>query len=393
MTYSIIGEVSELSDKPGYKAVYFTLSDQSSALPCVIWRNVYDRQGLELRQGMLVEVSGRFTLYAAKGRMNFDVRTIKPVGEGELRVRVAALARKLAAEGLMSAERKRPIPRLPERIGLVTSPRGKAVHDVLRTLKRRWPLAELLLAGVAVEGERAAQYMIEGLQAVIAAAPEVILLVRGGGSYEDLMPFNDEQLARFVAASPIPIVSGIGHEPDTSIVDMVADFRASTPTAAAERVSPDSAELLAWLADCSKRIDSDLGNFYQHLAERLDRQAAHPLFTEPGYLLRNRWLTLEHSQQRLQLVADGLTGPFAADMSRLAAQLAALSPVNVLARGYALASDPTGHLIRQTSDTRVGAELAIRLIDGSLTTTVTAIIPQTPLQHDASRKDSPDGNQ
>jgi exodeoxyribonuclease VII large subunit len=372
---SIVGEVSELSDRPSYKAVYFTISDESSALPCVVWRNVYSRQGIELRQGMLVEVSGRFTLYAAKGRMNFDVRSIKPVGEGALRMRVAALAERLKAEGLMADSRKQPIPRMPERIGLVTSPHGKAVHDVLRTLLRRWPVAEVLLAGVQVEGEAAVEQMLQGLRAVQAAGPDVILLVRGGGSYEDLMPFNDERLARAVFASPIPVVTGIGHEPDNSIVDMVSDHRASTPTAAAERVSPDRAELAAWLADAAGSIDARLLSYFSRLDEAIARQAAHPLMHDPSHLLRGRWLALEHAQQRLGLAADGLARPYQADIGRLAAQLEALSPLSVLARGYALVTGPAGRLLRSVSDAALGDEVEIRLADGLLKAEVSAASP------------------
>ena len=151
----LVGEVSELSAKAGYKAVYFTVKDRSAALPCMMWNNRYQASGVELRVGALVELTGRFTLYAAKGRMNFDVFGVALAGEGRLRMQVAELARRLEAEGLMAPERKRALPRYPRAIGLVTSPRGAAVHDVLRTLRRRYPMARVLLAGVPVEGAQA----------------------------------------------------------------------------------------------------------------------------------------------------------------------------------------------------------------------------------------------
>ncbi|MCL2632138.1 MAG: exodeoxyribonuclease VII large subunit [Coriobacteriia bacterium] len=373
VTLTIVGEVSELSDNPRYSAVYFTLSDQSSALPCVMWRNTYSRQEVELRRGMLVQATGRFTLYAAKGRMNFDVRSLKPVGEGELRMRVAALARKLEAEGLMAEGRKQPVPRMPERIGLVTSPSGKAVHDVLRTLRRRWPLAEVLFAGVTVEGETAAEQMMSGLSAVQAAGAEVILLVRGGGSYEDLMPFNDERLARHVAACPTPIVTGIGHEPDNSIVDMVADFRASTPTAAAERVSPNAAELATWLEGSVKRLDADLRNQVTQMQRRIAGLAAHPLFTDDAYMLRNRWLNLEHTKQRLIYAGESLLAPYNTELATFAAQLEAFSPLGVLSRGYALTTDTSGKLIRSVAGAEVGQQIEVRLSDGKLTAEISEI--------------------
>ncbi|MCL2882959.1 MAG: exodeoxyribonuclease VII large subunit [Coriobacteriia bacterium] len=362
----ISGEVSELSDRPGYKAVYFTISDQSSALSCLIWKNVYDRLGVELKIGMQVEVGGRFTLYAAKGRMNFEVKTIKLSGEGELRVKVAQLARRLEAEGLMAPGRKRAVPRFCERIGLVTSPRGKAVHDVLRTLRRRWPLAKIELAGVAVEGNGAAEQMAQALACLEEAGCPVILLVRGGGSYEDLMPFNDERLARAIAASPAVIVTGIGHEPDTSIADLVADYRASTPTAAAERVSPEALDLKAALERESGHVAALLQQGVSQKRQQLLRISAHPLFGDPQYLLGSRMLALEHAQARLRLRSRELLRPLAQQLAREAGRLEALSPLSTLARGYALPFDGQRRLLRSVQAVAEDDRLSLLLADGSL---------------------------
>ncbi|HSK47955.1 MAG TPA: exodeoxyribonuclease VII large subunit, partial [Coriobacteriia bacterium] len=167
----VIGEVSEFNDKPGYKAAYFTVCDRSAAMSCLMWRDVYEASGVPLRCGMQVELTGYFSAYAAKGRMQFVVRRLEPAGEGRLRMQVAEIARRLELEGLMLPERKRSLPRYPERIAVVTSPRGKAVHDVIRTLRRRYPLAEVLVAGVAVEGELAPSAIIDGLHAAAAAKP------------------------------------------------------------------------------------------------------------------------------------------------------------------------------------------------------------------------------
>ena len=226
--FRITGEVSELSDKPGYKAVYFTIKDNDATLSCLMWKNRYAQAGVPLRIGAKVVVTGKFTIFAPKGRMNFEVSSLSLAGDGDLRAQVAALAEKLRQEGLMDTARKRPLVIYPQRIGLVTSPRGAAVHDVLRTLRRRFPAAKILLAGVPVEGKQASLNMIEALHTVVAAGAEEVLVVRGGGSFEDLMPFNDEALARAIAQCPVPVITGIGHEPDTSIADMVADYRAST---------------------------------------------------------------------------------------------------------------------------------------------------------------------
>lgn len=407
----VIGEVSELSDKPGYKAVYFTLHDEGAAMPCLMWRNIFDRAGIELRVGLLVEVTGSFTAYVPKGRMNFSVRTLRLAGEGNLRLRVAALARKLEAEGLMSPARKRAIPGLPSRVAVVTSPRGKAVHDCLRTLRRRFPLAEVLVCGVAVEGATAPQELCEGLRVAVSSGAEVILLVRGGGSYEDLMPFNDEGLARMVAACPVPVVTGIGHEPDNTIADMVADLRCSTPTAAAEAVTPSREGMGEVLAGFSERLGSALSRTVERGQARLSRLEAHPLLRDPNALLSEHFLrtdlaagrlaraipdALVRDAERMQFLQDALvrsSGRVLADAARsrqdlharlvrspsvvlprherqlalAASRLNDLSPLGVLARGYALTFDETGeHVIDTVSKVDPGDHLSVRLHDGEV---------------------------
>lgn len=299
VTVRLVGEVSEVSNKPGYKAVYFTVKDEGAALPCMMWNNRYRSAGVQLAVGALVELTGRFTLYAPKGRMNFDVFSLSLAGEGNLRLQVANLARKLQAEGLMDAARKRALPAYPETIGLVTSPRGAAVHDVLRTLRRRYPLARVLVAGVPVEGKGAAAGIAEGIECVCRAGAEVVLVVRGGGSFEDLMPFNDEGLARAIAACPVPVVTGIGHEPDTSIADMVADVRASTPTAAAEEASPAQADIQAQLTSRAQAMRSRLTHRISRSQERLAALSERPIFADGAYLFATEAQTLDMQAERL----------------------------------------------------------------------------------------------
>ena len=246
VTVRLVGEVSEVSNKPGYKAVYFTVKDKSAALPCMMWNNRYQAAGVSLSVGMLVELTGRFTLYAPKGRMNFDVFSVALAGEGNLRLQVANLASKLQAEGLMDAARKRALPQLPASIGLVTSPRGAAVHDVLRTLRRRFPLARVLVAGVPVEGAGAPAGIVEGMRSVCAVGAEWCWWCAAAARSRTSCPSTTRRSHARSRRARSPVVTGIGHEPDTSIADMVADVRASTPTAAAEAVSP-SRESLAHL--------------------------------------------------------------------------------------------------------------------------------------------------
>lgn len=318
----IIGEVSELTDKSGYKAVYFSLKDKSSTMKCLIWKNVYEQMGVRLYLGALVEVTGRFSLNPKKGSMSFNVTGIELAGEGYLRMQVANLAKKLQAEGLMNPARKRRMPHLPERIGLVTSPRGAAVHDVLRTLRRRYPLGRVMLAGVPVEGAQAVENIIGGIRVVVEAGAEVVLVVRGGGQYEDFMPFNDERLARVIASCPVPVVTGIGHEPDNTIADMVADVRQSTPTGAAEHVAPDTASLRlhldSMLSSMTGNIHVDLSRRRQRIASvgsvmagglrarltssrlRLERIALTPLFAEPQRLFEDEAESLDALTDRLR---------------------------------------------------------------------------------------------
>ena len=392
VTVTLVGEVSEVSVKPGYKAAYFTVKDRSSSLPCMMWNNRYKASGVALQVGQLVQLTGRFTMYTAKGRMNFDVFSVSLAGEGNLRLQVANLAKKLQAEGLTDRARKRPLPQFPSKIGVVTSPRGAAVHDVLRTLRRRYPLAEVFVAGVPVEGPNAARNIVDGIKCVYDAGVEVILVVRGGGSFEDLMPFNDERLARTIAACPTPIVTGIGHEPDTSIADMVSDFRASTPTAAAEAASPSREELESILSSGAQSMCSALSRRLSREAAWVDSVSSRPLFTDdrlaraiPVGIGRDA-SALSRAQARLagvlplmmasksssvdklalRLRQDGasITNQFENDLSLKAARLDDLSPLRTLARGYAIARDSEGAVVKSVKDVNASQSLDVMVSDG-----------------------------
>jgi exodeoxyribonuclease VII large subunit len=383
----VVGEVSEFTDRSGYKAIYFTLCDGSSVMPCLIWRDQYAASGVVMRNGMLVEVSGALTVYPPKGRMQFQVRILEAAGEGDLRLKVAALARLLEGEGLMRPERRRPLPEFPDRIALVTSPRGKAVHDVIRTLRRRYPVAELLIAGVPVEGADAVGSIVAGLDAAGRSGADVVILARGGGSYEDLMPFNEEGVARAVAACPVPVVTGIGHEPDTSIADMVADLRASTPTAAAEAVAPSGDEVAARLASLKRLV----GRGLLHAARNAERRVAiishHAVFRDPRALtatlaqrvdaaaaglpraiperLRRDGDATRLLERRL-LAGGGRTLERAGEaVARGAARLADLSPLGILARGYAVCYGPDGRrVVRSAKELTPGDRVRVRLHEG-----------------------------
>ena len=391
----VVGEVSEFNDKPGYKAAYFTVSDGGASMPCMMWRDQYLASGVTLRCGMLVEMSGAFSAYVPKGRMQFSVRTLTLAGEGNLRLQVAALARKLEAEGLMRAERKRALPRYPERIAVVTSPRGKAIHDVLRTLKRRYPLAELLVAGVPVEGDSAPAAIVDGLRQVARCSPDVVLLVRGGGSYEDLMPFNAEEVARAVAACPIPVVTGIGHEPDTSIADMVADLRASTPTAAAEAVAPSIDELAAVVMREWRALGRALEHHVRAAAHQVARLAERSVLRDPHAILGvaaqaldiaglrlSRALPerlerdaerLAYARDRLRRMGPRLTERVATRVGTAAARLDDLSPLKILGRGYAVCYAADGRtVLKSVAPVQTNDTVRVRVSDGTIVANVTS---------------------
>lgn len=406
----VVGEVSECTSKPGYKAVYFSLKDAAAVMPCLMWRDAYDASGVTLRDGQLVEVAGYFTTYAAKGRLQFQVREVALAGEGVLRMKVAALARALEAEGLMREDRKRALPPFPSRIAVVTSPRGKAVHDIVRTLRRRYPVAELLIAGVQVEGEAAPAEIVRGLLAAGACGADVVILGRGGGSYEDLMPFNDEAVARAIASCPVPVVTGIGHEPDTSIADMVADLRASTPTAAAEAVAPNVGEIRARLDSQRRLLGRALSHMVAASTHRVRLLAQRPIFCDPTVLIAGRLqavdmlaetlnralpaliqrqeriveqsarslgrlgphvldthsLRLERAQDRLGAAGRDVLEGAEREIAVAAARLHDLSPLAILARGYAVCYEEGGAVLRSADGVREGDRVRVRLNAGQL---------------------------
>jgi len=391
----IVGEVSGFKPHSTYRAFYFQLKDEDSVMEITLWRNVYADAGVELKDGMIIEVTGHFDVYVAKGSMSFIPRHFKIAGEGELRAQIAALANKLRDEGLMDESRKKQLPWLPERIGVITSPNGAAIHDVLRTLARRYPLANVLFFGTLVEGHSAAKGVVTALKAADRYAPDVILLVRGGGSFEDLIPFSDEEVARTIAACNSPVVTGIGHEPDYSISDMVADVRASTPTAAAETVVPAREELHAMLEgyraqleipldQYNLRIDALQQRFEQALPGKLENDAlrieALRLRLEqaiPGKLEKDE-LLIANLRGRFIVLGQRLLKEPQDRLMHRSAQIEALSPLKVLSRGYAAVFDTkTRAVIDSIHKVNAGDPLTVQVADGSIFTLVEHTSDQT----------------
>lgn len=387
-TFIIEGEVSELNNKPGYKAVYFTIKDEDASLPCMMWKNRFQASGIDLHLGVKVQVTGSFNVYAPTGRMSFDVARLVLAGEGDLRARVAQLAEKLRKEGLMDVSRKRPIPQLPQSIGLVTSPRGAVVHDVLRTLRRRYPLARVVFAGVPVEGANAAQQLSMALTSVAATDVEVILLVRGGGSFENFMPFNDEGLARTIASCSKPVVTGIGHEPDTTIADMVADLRASTPTGAAQAVSPQAGELQELLQNQALRLSGSLTQRLNTSAAFLGSIGSRPLFKDPTTLYASEMQTVDLMQETMERlgktftqkqnhsldlaasafvrIGKSLVVPYQSQAAVITSRLNDLSPLKILERGWSITRDNQGTIIKSVTQVKPQDHITVQFLDGVL---------------------------
>ena len=341
----IIGEVSKFTGNR-YATKYFGLKDEDAVINCVMWAGVYQAAGVELKDGLEIEVAGKFSAYAAKGQLNFHVSKISVAGEGALRIELAQREARLRAEGLFDPARKKPLPAFPEKIAVVTSPAGAVIHDIIRTLGRRWPLAEILVYGVRVEGLQAPSQIIEGLRAADAGEGELILLARGGGSFEDLLVFSDEALVRAAAALNKPLITGIGHEPDNSLADLVADYRASTPTAAAEAISsPDIEELQARVSGDGQALSSALRRSVALLHARLDGIRSRAVFKTAEAVLFPYTQRIDHTMQILD----------------------ALSPLKVLGRGYSMVFDElSGGVIDRAAKAHAGQAIQVRVRDGSL---------------------------
>ena len=366
----IEGEVANLR-RPGSGHAYFTLRDSNSSLRCVLFRG--SRGGTHLEDGVAVVAHGRVSIYEARGDLQLIADIIQPEGVGELQMRLEQLRLKLQQEGLFDESRKRSLPGFPGRIGVVTSPTGAVWQDIRTVVARRYPLVELLLAPAMVQGDAAAGTIVEGL-AALNREPDVdaIIVARGGGSLEDLWPFNEESVARAVFASRVPVVSAVGHETDFTICDLVADVRAPTPSAAAELVVPDRSELLVRLSAAAQDIETAVSQRLERasgeveaLRSRVERAvpSLDDLRIHVDDLLDDAKTRLAH---RIELARVRVGG--------LSAALRTLSPLDTLRRGYAIVVDPsTGAVLSDARDTQPGSALDITLNKGTIAVAVESV--------------------
>jgi exodeoxyribonuclease VII large subunit len=343
------GEISNFS-RPKSGHWYFTLKDRNAQLPCVMWRSTAELQAHVPQDGEELEVHGGLSVYEAGGRYQLYVDQIRVGGgDGALYQQFMELKSRLEAEGLFAPSRKRPIPAWPARIGIVTSPSGAALHDILHTLSRRFPFAEVTLAPAVVQGDGAAIQIEAALKRLNHyVKPHVIILARGGGSLEDLAPFNSERLARTIVASQAPVICGVGHETDFSIADFAADLRAPTPTAAAELASPNLADLKATL----QSVANQLARYSPVAMVRRERQRVDELAARSARAAR----------QAVLLQRSGLAG--------VSARLEALNPAAVLDRGYAIVSKADGATVRNAASVAPAEELNVRVSEGQFKVTV-----------------------
>ena len=360
------GEISNYKVYPSGHH-YFSLKDAEGAVRCVMFRREASALRFRPENGMKVIAGGRITVFPRDGQYQLYCASLTPDGVGDLHVAFEQLKEKLWREGLFDEAHKKSIPRYPQRIALVTSPAGAAVRDMIRILGARWPLAEVLVVPVRVQGTEAAGEISAAIAWVNQTrAADLIITGRGGGSMEDLWAFNEEIVARAIYASAIPVISAVGHEPDVTIADFVADLRAATPSNAAELAVPDQNELRAALGQTGIRMAQGMGRRLEQARKALERAENCRALRDPVSALNDRRLLLDFQRQRLAAGLSAAAGRERERFTRLAAGLDAMSPLKVLGRGYSIARRADGSLVRSVRDVQPGDALALRVTDGTI---------------------------
>jgi len=371
------GEISNFS-QPRSGHLYFTLKDSEAQLRCVMWKSQTFALRFNPKDGQSVEAHGAISFYPAGGQVQLYVDEMQPVGEGQLYQEFLRLKARLEAEGLFAAELKRPLPQFPHHIGVVTSPSGAALQDILNTLRRRLPLVRVTLAPTAVQGAEAPAGIVAALQSLNSLPDlDLIILARGGGSIEDLWSFNDASVAYAIRASRVPVISGVGHETDFTIADFAADLRAPTPTAAAELATPiTSADLAAELLSIQQSLSLSLKNKIASLRQDLllaeNRLQRH----SPAQRVRTYLQFLDETRERLERAMSHYLSQHQLKLQNQIARLESVSPLAVLRRGFAIVSDAQTHqLISRRHQTSPNQSIQIQLSDGKVAATISGEIP------------------
>lgn len=372
----IKGEISNFTNHYKTGHFYFTLKDEGSLLKAVMFRGSASKLPFVPENGMKVVVHGRISSFVRDGAYQLYADAMEPDGIGSLYFAFEQLKKKLEAEGLFAEARKKPLPKIPTRIGIITSPTGAAIRDMINILGRRFPFAKITLYPALVQGNDAPPQLIAGLNYFNAArSVDVILIGRGGGSIEDLWAFNDEALARTVAASAIPVISAVGHETDFTICDFVADRRAPTPSAAAELAVPETAELQRKISNIVGRMDLLLGRQITAHRQTLRHLSTSRALTNPAAMLDERRMSLVYLGEKLDRAAEGVLQSRRFALAQTAAKLDALNPLAILTRGYSALFDEQGSVVASTAQIKPGDTLTLRLADGEAKATVTETTP------------------
>jgi exodeoxyribonuclease VII large subunit len=376
----VMGELSNVS-RSAKGHTYFTLKDAEAQIPCVMWADAAARSAVAPEEGAQVVARGRVSVYERQGRYQLIVEEIVRKGVGDLYQRYLELKAKLEREGLFAPERKRPLPLLPRRVGVVTSATGSVFHDIVRVIRRRYPHVRVTLSHSAVQGEGAAAELVAALDRLARLGDvDVIIVARGGGSFEDLWPFNEEAFARAVAACPVPVVSGVGHETDYTICDLVADRRAATPSNAAEIVVPKGIDMERRLADSRARLLGAVERALSRARDRLTGLLERAVLRRPRDALDARRQRLDDLERRLASEARHQLDRRADAVKAARERLEALSPASTLRRGYSVALGAGGRLVSSASQVTAGDALEVVLADGRVDTTVRKVSKDARLE-------------
>lgn len=370
----VSGELSDVS-QPSSGHVYLTLKDAQAQIRGVIWRRTAAAIPFQLRDGLEVICQGKIDVYPPRGSYQLVVNHMEPLGEGALQLAFRQLREKLDREGLFRSEHKRPLPVFPRRVAVITSPTSAAVRDFLHVVRRRWGHGRVLVVPARVQGAGAAQELARALKQVhrLRNRPDIIVLTRGGGSLEDLWAFNDERLVRAIHAATIPVISAVGHEIDVTLSDLVADVRALTPTEAGERIATSRQQWLDRLAETGQRLLRAMTQQHVGQANRLQALEKRLALQHPAERIRRWRIDVEQKNESLQREMQRLLETCHRRLGRNADQLAALSPLAVLSRGYSITTDLQGRPVESADEVTVGEVVLTRLHHGRLTSRVETI--------------------
>lgn len=375
----VLGEVYVRGELSNYKIYpsghhYFTMKDAEGALRCVMFKGSAMKMKFKPENGMRVTAFGRVTVYPRDGAYQLYVNAMTADGLGDLHVAFEQLKEKLYKEGLFDKQYKKPIPRFPDKIAVITSGAGAAVRDVIRVLRKRWPLAKVIILPVRVQGAEAPPEIVGAIRyANVHKVADLIITGRGGGSIEDLWAFNDERVARAIFASEIPVISAVGHEPDVTIADYVADLRAATPSNGAELASPDIEELAEGLESYNVRLWQAMRGKLTAGRNRLEELSQKRVLKDPKNYIEDRKLALDDSQMRLLAAEERILSAGKHRFSSLAAALDAMSPLKVLGRGYSIASDKNGNILKSADGIKKGDTITVQFKTDSLDCVVSAV--------------------